>query len=472
MDNERLKKTLNTVFLVLLAACLLAGLAVMLFFPHDENKYENRYAVGGDHDPVPVTFAAYLDGSFQDAVENAFADQLPFAEAMKKTYNDTSSRLTAKLLPVLLRAKANDPVNDPSNDPAGNPANLPPADDPDPPGPGPVDPEKHLPLPEVAEEPRVYTDEKTADGRINLANMDPAAEVPVYVALSNDVFLFRSHLVYGQQYLMYAQTAFDDRAANVNATVASHPGLDYYAYYIEKESDIDLATGTKSEMSDYVMGLLDIPAEQKNIFRVNSYEEFDGYYYKVDHHWNGFGSYEGYRQILAMLLPDEEPVLPVALRNGGLLTGSKTVGSAAVYTEDLRAYEFDFPEFTYEVNGQLTTAYGFLANYLATEAANPGGGAGTNYANCYGYDNGVTVIRNASSDGGNVLLIGESYDNAVLKLLACHFSEVHAIDLRNHEAQLGVPFRFGEYVETHAISKVLFVGSTEYWYGPSFNLTE
>ncbi len=461
-EPNRLKNALNTVFLVLLAAVLLAGLAAMLFFPHDTNEYENRYAVGGPHDPVPVTVEAYLDGSFQNAVENAFADQLPFAEAMKKAYNDASSKLTAKALPLLLASGTDEPS-------PVDPPDIPPFDPNDP---EPVDPERHLPLPEVAEEPRVYTDEKTADGRINLANMDPAAEVPGYVALSNDVFRFRSHLVYGQQYLLYAQPAFDVRAESVNGTIAAHPGPEYYAYYIEKESDLDLATGVKSGMSDYIMDKLDLPKERKNIFRVNSYEEFDGYYYKVDHHWNGFGSYEGYRQILAMLLPDAEPVLPVKLRNGGLLTGSKTVGSAAVYTQDLRAYEFDFPEFTYEVNGEPASAYGFLANYLAAEAASPGGGANTNYANCYGYDNGVTVVRNAASDGGNVLLIGESYDNAVLKLLACHFSEVHAIDLRNHEAQLGVPFRFGEYTEAHGITKVLFVGSTEFWYGSVFNLTE
>jgi len=459
-DPKKTNRNLNTVFLILLGTAILSGLVVMLFFPHDTNEYENRYAVGGDHDPVPVTLSAYLAGTLQDSVENAFADQLPFAERMKRLYNETNSAFTAKLLPLLLHAKADD-----------GPGTVVLPDPPDD-GPAPFDPETHLPLPGVPEDPRVYTAEKTADGRIVLSNTDPAAEVPLYVALSNDIFLFRSHLVYGQQYLMYAADAFDGRTANVNWAVAAHPEPDYYAYYIEKESDLDLVTGTKSGMSDYVMEKLALPAERKNIFRVNSYEEFDSYYFKVDHHWNAFGAYEGYRQILALLLPEEEPLVPVRVRTAGLLNGSKTVGSAAVYTDELRAYEFDYPELTYEVNGEPASAYGFLANALKKEAENPGGGAYTNYADCYGYDNGITVIRNEASDGGNVLLIGESYDNAVLKLLACHFTEVHAIDLRNYEAQLGSPFRYGDYLVEHAIDKVLFVGSTEYWYGPSFNLAD
>ena len=41
----------------------------------------------------------------------------------------------------------------------------------------------------------------------------------------------------------------------------------------------------------------------------------------------------------------------------------------------------------------------------------------------------------------------------LLKLLACHFSEVHALDLRNYEAQTGQPFRYGDYLAENNITK-------------------
>ncbi len=129
------RNILNLAFLVLLLAVLLIGLLVTVVFPHDINEYENRYA-----EKIPrFRIATYLDGTFQDGVEDAFADQLPFAEKLKAAYNDTFSRFTAAMLPKLLAAKTNtDPTpsnpgtqtNPPANDPNGGQTTNPPADDP------------------------------------------------------------------------------------------------------------------------------------------------------------------------------------------------------------------------------------------------------------------------------------------------------------------------------------------------------
>ncbi len=513
------RNILNLAFLVLLLAALLIGLLVTVVFPHDLNEYENRYA-----EKLPrFTFASYGDGTFQDGVEDAFADQLPFAERMKAAYNDAFSRFTAKLLPRLLTAKTNDPSQpgpstsapvttdpnagktaDPGNsgttEPGKDPNGTEPGTDPDPgtddpnagtvtePGndpnggtnpPAPVDPGTdgdvpvksypHTPLPDVPGQPRILTAKKTGSGRIILTNMDPSEEIAMYVQLSDSVYLFRSHLVYSVYEYRYMKSALTSRAAALNAWMAAHPEVTCYAYFVERETELDLSTGRKMLSADYMMESLDIPAERKGIFRCDTYEEFDTYYYKGDHHWNGFGAYEGYRQILSMIFPGEAPMVPTAVKSAGLANGSKTKGNASVYCEEMSGYVFDWPAIEVTINGTSYPDYGFLENYFRQTEKEPGAENYTNYANCYGGDNGCTILRNAANANGNILVIGESYDNAVLKLLACHFTEVHSVDLRNYKAQIGVPFRFGDYIRDHNITKVLWNGCLDFWTSGAFN---
>ena len=59
----------------------------------------------------------------------------------------------------------------------------------------------------------------------------------------------------------------------------------------------------------------------------------------------------------------------------------------------------------------------------------------------------------------NILIIGESYDNAILKLLASQFNKTYSVDLRDFERDLGKPFSFDKYVRENEIDKVLFIGN-------------
>ena len=44
-------------------------------------------------------------------------------------------------------------------------------------------------------------------------------------------------------------------------------------------------------------------------FQVKTLEDYQKFYYKTDHHWNYIASYEGYTQIIRMLLGEDEPLL-------------------------------------------------------------------------------------------------------------------------------------------------------------------
>ena len=64
-------------------------------------------------------------------------------------------------------------------------------------------------------------------------------------------------------------------------------------------------------------------------------------------------------------------------------------------------------------------------------------------------------------------MIGDSYDNAILKLLASHFGKTCSIDLRYYlTGEDG--FDIAAYIRRHEIGQVLVVGSTFLYRDPTF----
>ena len=109
------------------------------------------------------------------------------------------------------------------------------------------------------------------------------------------------------------------------------------------------------------------------------------------------------------------------------------------------------------------TVNGAAADYGDQDAFLDGLRDRPTYGDFYGWDNGEVIFSTGRTDREDLLVIGESYDNAVLKLLASHFDHTYAVDLRYYEAHMGEEFRFSEYVEEHGITQVLLIGNLDYF---------
>ena len=59
----------------------------------------------------------------------------------------------------------------------------------------------------------------------------------------------------------------------------------------------------------------------------------------------------------------------------------------------------------------------------------------------------------------NLLIIGDSYDNAVLKLIASHYHRCYCADLRNYEREQGEAFHLGAFCREHEVDQVLILAS-------------
>lgn len=421
-DDFSLRKDCLVCLLVLTAEII-----KLAFFPVDINEYENRYA-----EQLPsYTLESWLDGSFQDGIETALSDQLPAAMKAKEAYNNVFTAYNTWVLQAVM-------------DYAGKES------------------------------------KETADMQEGVLEV---GEDSVQTIKDSSVFywtlpdsnrqVLAGHLMSANRFLAREQEKLDIRIQNINSTVSAHPELMFYLYYIEKETDVNFVTGESSGIFEYLHdNVSTISEENKRRFHILSFDDFDSQFYRTDHHWNNQGSYLAYTQILAWLLPGERPLVPLAEYELGSFAGSKTANSSAPgYIDTFRAYEFGYPDMTVIQNSKPVSDYGSQSKCITMvrETGNPLDYV--SYGTFYGDDAGEVVFHNKTSKNGSILIIGESYDNALLKLLASHFTDLYSIDLRNYEAQIGDAFSLQQYLNKHSdIGRILLIGNLDYYVLDSFNI--
>jgi hypothetical protein len=166
------------------------------------------------------------------------------------------------------------------------------------------------------------------------------------------------------------------------------------------------------------------------------------------------------------LLGCEDPLIEAGelVAMPGQFSGSKANMSGAMYSETFRAYRFAFPQMTFTVNGRPAADYGNQEGYLSGNWGTP------TYGYFYGWDDGEVVFDTARPERENILVLGESFDNAILKLVASHYNRTHSVDLRYYQAAMGKKFSLGDYLQENEIDKVLLIGNVDYYLMPEFKL--
>lgn len=295
-----------------------------------------------------------------------------------------------------------------------------------------------------------------------------ASKEGTYVAFRDGIY-YRDMLLYYPTELKENKPLLDARAEDYNSVFAAHPELDFYVYYIEKDNDIDFLTGEKMGAYDYLKLQLDLPEDHIARFAIDDFETYQQYFYRTDHHWNYRGSYEGYRGALALVSGDA-PIEPTGqLDTDYVFSGSKaaSIGGNDVYTDPVSVYLFDLPEMELTCDGGTPIVDYGAVSMLVAKTMLP---EDVSYGTIYGWDGGEIIFDTKQPEKENILIIGESYDNAILKLLASHFNKTFSIDLRNYEVSLGKPFDFTAYAAENDIDKVLLIGSMNYFTSDVFEI--
>jgi len=288
----------------------------------------------------------------------------------------------------------------------------------------------------------------------------------IYVKLG-EYYLFKGdYILYPPSKPEYVNHKIIKRASDYNRMINKYPELDFYVYYVERESDINFETGEKVGTYELLCENLDLPPQRAARFEITDFEQFTKYFYKTDHHWNADGSYKGYTEILKLLECEDVPLkaaYTVTFPNEYVGAKVRTNPKARGYTDAFSVNRYLFPEMTVTMVGGIPAYdYGEQEHWLYSKPEH------STYNEYYGDDFGEVVFDTQLNTRENLLVIGESYDNAVLKLLASHFNRTHAIDLRFYEPYMNEKFDFDAYVKDNDIDKVLLVGAVDYFVTDEF----
>lgn len=497
---KKFKKS-NLIFLCILAVILIVGLFDIIYAPVDINEYENRTAEKLEK----LTFENYLNSKFQDSVELAAGDQIPFAIEMKKAYNQNLSKFTSNLLISIMAkedAKNKDDEKDKqdtnssgsaitsepaintgsaitsdagissgsaiSTEPAistGGAAGQDKTDDKQ-------DSGKKTGRAKNETDNDGYTPNMSAIGNTSVkrtGNLPPNFQKYI----NNGYRTYRTQLLYGT-YGTNEYEALRVHADNRNAIAEAHPEIKFAAFFLERETNVDFGSGYRNNDGKVLYDALNF--EYKTVMRIIDFESYSEEFYHTDHHWNYKGSYRGYVECLAMLLPEEDPLEPTGEYFIGYCAGSMTnTDATASYFEPMFMYDFDFPDYVIKANGAVQRDYGGKPTQkdIVQYAIDGKYYEQVTYANIYGGDAKELIIDNQSDTGnGNILVMGSSYDNAVLKLLAAHYDCLYSVDLRKWPAaegsERGNGFKLSSYLEGKDITTILYFGDDWYWTAKSF----
>lgn len=196
---------------------------------------------------------------------------------------------------------------------------------------------------------------------------------------------------------------------------------------------------------------------------VNDYETYQKYFYKSDHHWNLYGSYQGYKDIIKMIYPKDKIKKPLGIKE---CSKNKFVGSIAKSSKQLsindefKYYQFNLKDHKQMVNGVFDS----YSNYDNCDTILPYSNV---YGEIYGLDYREIVFDFKDDSKENLLIIASSYSNPINELIASHFNKTYVVDFRYYKN-----FDLDEYLDTYDIDKVLVLVSTDVLIGKEFIVEE
>ena len=200
--------------------------------------------------------------------------------------------------------------------------------------------------------------------------------------------------------------------------------------------------------------------------KIDSVETYRSYFYRTDHHWNYRGSYEGYKDVIRMLLGEDEPLLePLeTIEFPFVFNGSyyKRMGRTDS-REQFTVYRFEYPEMSVWINQSRRKTYGKAQAYFDGRVVSDG--AYTNhYGEFYGGDNGLIQFSTGRPEKESVMIISNSYSNPLNMLIASHFNNTVVVDPRLYEKEIGKEPTLGKLIQNYGVTKILLLGDASFFW--------
>lgn len=293
---------------------------------------------------------------------------------------------------------------------------------------------------------------KRVQNTINALNSPKKVCSNNYVSLGNDYYTFDcdDYILIDLPVRSEIDGDYNVRL-RVNEFNEVNSNIDTYYYVVNRGFNYDFSINEKTlDLKAYLAENL---TNYKGLseFEINSYEEYKHYFYKTDHHWNAYGSYEGYKDIAKMFGFKDilEPTRYVTFED--IIFYGSAARNLSFYDikEPFGAYEFEFSNHDEYVNNSLLhySKYPYyFANIYSTSPLT------SYYADFYGPDVALVTYDYKDNSKDNLLILSSSYSNPVNPLVASHFNKTFIVDQRHY-----TDFEINSFILDNNINKVLFI---------------
>ena len=291
------------------------------------------------------------------------------------------------------------------------------------------------------------------------------AEAPeiVKVRTSHDFYYIAADHRYTDNFVGFHTGRMEHGVQMLNSAVDGlRPHIPVYCYLAESSRSHPITPTFPADSLAYRFLLKFLHADHFDHLKYETYQEFCQYFYQTDHHWNYLGSYQGYTDMIRMMLGDDEPlftpdetvVLPVVFQ-GSFANKEKH----PIADEPFAFYRFDhLPAYTTYIN-DARRSYGNMRAYLAGRYATE---LYTNhYEQLYGGSWAKIVYDTGRPEKKDLLVFCNSYGSPVRPLLASHYNRTVFIDLRLYYANYGENVSLNEIVREYGIDQILFLGDVK-----------
>jgi len=248
------------------------------------------------------------------------------------------------------------------------------------------------------------------------------------VSRINNGYLLNSGLQYTKEELQSAAS----RGYNVNEFAQRYPEVKTYVYFPTRYEELLSADyGFAPECQNSFKAQLSEGIQTASL-NIDSLEIYQNYYYKSDSHWNAYGAYQGYTDVIDLIGKDfdlgevravkEEVTYPYDFY--GNISAKICRLSEADHLIDLKL-EGEKP-YDYYVNGEKTDL-----NSAKEEYAQKGNATIFSDYDLYFGDNAYERIFDFhQEDKPNLLIFADSYINTNMEWIASHFNRTVILDLR------------------------------------------
>ena len=249
--------------------------------------------------------------------------------------------------------------------------------------------------------------------------------------------------------------AMKEEQAHLNRILAANNKVNTYVYVCTRMQDtayfnelVPDELSTYDMLQEFMSGI--VGADGVDQFDIGTVEKRLEKIFKTDHHWNVFGSYEGYTDVIAMMndvYPDIGEPIPmkgtidfpaIAFRGSAARRGEY-----AAFTDVFQVIDIDLP-----VQHKTERVVSNLEKYKNGSYDNKP--YATHYENFYNRPSVITYPENKT--GRRLLIIGDSYSYWASWLIGAHFDKTHVYYCLN-----GNTMDYNKFIEDNAITDVLIM---------------